>query len=58
MIVVGALFVVAALSKRTRLGGAFAHGKAPSVPIGSVGRLIILVAAAILLIVGVRALIR
>jgi len=48
----------AALAPGTRLRGAFSHGKGPSVPIGSAGRLITLIAAAVILTVGVRGLLR
>jgi len=56
MVVLGMLLGYAALAPGTRLRGAFSHGKGPSVPIGSAGRLITLIAAAVMLTVGVRGL--
>jgi len=44
-LLLGVLLVVAGSSPDTRLRGAFMHGKGPSVPIGSAGRVITLLLA-------------
>jgi hypothetical protein len=57
IIVLGIALSVAALAPGTRLRGAFAHGKGPSVPIGSAGRVITLLIALVLLTVGLAGLV-
>ena len=41
MFALGILFAALAVAPGTRLRGAFMHGKGPSLPIGSAGRLIL-----------------
>lgn len=56
MIVLGVGRLVGALSPTTRLRGAFSHGKGPSVPIGSAGRVILFIAAVVMFTVGIQGL--
>jgi hypothetical protein len=56
MIVVGVVCVVGALAPGTRLRGAFSHGKGRSVPIGSAGRAILLIASLVMFIEALRGL--
>lgn len=41
VLILGIVFVAGAFSPDVRLRGAFMHGKGPSVPIGSAGRVIL-----------------
>jgi hypothetical protein len=57
MMILGIFFAMAALSRETRVRGAFGRGSGESVPINKAGRIVLLVAAAVLFIVGLRGLI-
>lgn len=54
MLVLGMFIAIAACSPNARLRGAFMHGKGPSVPIGSAGRVILFFIALVLIYVSVR----
>jgi hypothetical protein len=58
MVLLGIMFAVASFGSQTRIGAAFMHGKGQTVPIGSVGRLILFTVALVLVIAGLRNLIR
>lgn len=52
MLILSALFGWFAFARDTRLGAPFSHGKGPSVPIGSAGRVITILIAIVLLVIG------
>jgi hypothetical protein len=52
MLILSALFAWFAFARDTRLGAPFSHGKGPSVPIGSAGRVITILIAIVLLVIG------
>lgn len=54
MFMLGVFITILACSPNVRLRGAFMHGKGPSVPIGSAGRVILFIAALVLIYVSVR----
>jgi hypothetical protein len=56
MLILGALFALLSVGSRTRVGGAFTHGKAESAPISPTGRVIGFLTALILVIAGIRGL--
>lgn len=49
MILIGLLSAYSAFYPGTRFGAAFSHGKGPTVPIGSAGRLILFLLAVVML---------
>lgn len=54
MFALGIFIAILACSPNVRIRGAFAHGKGPSVPIGSAGRVILVITGLVLLYVAVR----
>jgi hypothetical protein len=54
MVVLGIIFAALSIGSQTRVGGAFMHGKGETVPINLAGRVILLAAALVLIVVGVR----
>jgi hypothetical protein len=58
MIALGIFCVVLSLASGTRVGAAFSHGRGPTVPISSAGRVLMAALALVLLIVGLRGFLR
>jgi hypothetical protein len=56
MLVVAFMFAALSINPKTRIGGAFTHGKAGSSPISPAGRVIGLLTALVLFIAGIRGL--
>ena len=56
MLALGTVFALLSFGSRTRIGGAFTHGKAASAPISAVGRLILLLTGVTLIVTAARAL--
>jgi hypothetical protein len=56
MVVVGAVCAVLSIGSQTRVGGAFTHGKGPTVPINRAGRVILFAAGLVLIITGLQGL--
>jgi hypothetical protein len=58
MMLLGVLFALLSVGSKTRIGGAFTHGKAGSSPISPAGRVIGLLTALALVIAGVKGLLK
>jgi hypothetical protein len=58
MVIFGIIFAIAGLAPDTQLRAAFSFGKGPGTPIGSAGRLILLLMALVLLVAGIGRLLR
>jgi hypothetical protein len=54
MFVLGVSIAILACTPNVRVRGAFMHGKGPSVPVGSAGRVILFTAGLVLLYVAMR----
>jgi hypothetical protein len=54
MFVLRVFIAILACTPNVRVRGAFMHGKGPSVPVGSAGRVILFLAALVLIYVSVR----
>ena len=58
MLILGIMFAAGAVHPKTRLRAAFSHGKGPSVPVGSAGRVILFLLALVLSYEGARGLLQ
>jgi hypothetical protein len=58
MLLLAALFAIGSVHPRARIGAAFIHGKAGTVPISRVGRIIAFLTALLLVIAGVKGLLK